>query len=58
MKTIDAEMVTGMELKKTDCERFEPPCDVCVRAKRTRFPFNTEKTRATRYMWSNRFRYF
>lgn len=47
-KMIDAEMVTGMELNKRDCESFEQPCDVCVRAKHTRFPFNTERTRATR----------
>lgn len=44
-KMIDAEMVTGMELNKRNCKRFEQPCDVCVRAKQTSFPFNTESNK-------------
>ena len=49
-KMIDTKMVTGIELNKKDCENFELPCDVCVRAKQSRFPFNTDRTRAKRIL--------
>ena len=45
-KMIEQEMVTGMDINSKDCDLFELPCDVCMKGKQTRLPFNTERSRA------------
>lgn len=47
-KLIDKQMVTGMDIKTTDCDYFETPCEICIKGKQVRAPFNTERTRAGR----------
>ncbi|KAK9879752.1 hypothetical protein WA026_006815 [Henosepilachna vigintioctopunctata] len=47
-KLINKQMVTGMDIKSTDCDYFETPCEICMKGKQVRAPFNTERTRADR----------
>lgn len=47
-KLIRQNLVDGMELSEKDCEEIEKNCDVCLKAKQTRFPFNEERKRAER----------
>jgi len=39
----------GIKLSKADCEAMEK-CDICLKAKQTRLPFNSERQRATRIL--------
>lgn len=47
-KMIENEMVIGLNMNKKDCESFETPCEICLRAKQVRLPFDNNRIKATR----------
>lgn len=48
-KLIENKMVTGiMDINERDTKNFEIPCEICLKAKQVRFPFDSERTKATR----------
>ncbi|KAG5877014.1 hypothetical protein JTB14_021910 [Gonioctena quinquepunctata] len=41
-------LVDGLNITEQDVDTLNQPCEICVEAKQTRFPFQTERLRAER----------
>lgn len=41
-------LTTGMNITESECDCLEKLCDICIRAKQTRLPFDNTRSRASR----------
>ncbi|KAG5872189.1 hypothetical protein JTB14_026240 [Gonioctena quinquepunctata] len=47
-KSTGNEMVIGLDINEKYCDDFENICEVCLEAKKTGLPFNSERRRSTK----------